>query len=344
MNILFDINHPAHVHLFRNAIAVLKSRGHQVTITARDKDVTLALLDAYKLSYICLSKAQKGIWKLGGELLHRQWKLIPILRRQKIQVCVSATGACSVHICKLLGIPALVFYDTEHAQLQNMLTVPFATRFITPGSFKKRYGKNHLTYNGIHDLAYLHPSYFTPDTGISARLGLQANEKFVLMRFVSWEAAHDIGKKRMSLEFKKKLIDLCARYARVFIISESPLNGAFEAFRLSVSPEKILDVLNIATLYIGDGGSMATEAAVLGTPSVFVSSLTAGVFDELEKNYGLMRTFTPDQEETILQAVEKILKDPDVKSTWRTKQKKFLDDKINVTDYFFETILKYAKN
>jgi predicted glycosyltransferase len=164
------------------------------------------------------------------------------------------------------------------------------------------------------------------------------------MRFVSWEAAHDIGKKRMSLEFKKTLIDLCARYARVFIISESPLNGTFEEFRLSVSPEKILDVLNLAALYIGDGGSMATEAAILGTPSIFVSSLTAGVFDELERNYGLMMTFTPDQEEGILQAVEKILKDPHGKDTWRAKKKKFLEDKINVTDYFVETILKYAKN
>ena len=86
---------------------------------------------------------------------------------------------------------------------------------------------------------------FSEEIAARTELGLQANEKFVLMRFVSWEAAHDIGKKRMSLEFKKKLIDLCARYARVFIISESPLSGAFEAFRLSVSPEKILDVLNI---------------------------------------------------------------------------------------------------
>ena len=89
---------------------------------------------------------------------------------------------------------------------------------------------------------------------------------------------------------------------------------------------------------------MATEAAVLGTPSFFVSSLTAGVFDELEKNYGLMKTFTPDQEGVILQAVEGILKDPGIKNTWRAKRERFLEDKINVTDYFLETILKYAKN
>ena len=343
MNILFDINHPAHVHLFRNAIKALESKGHYITITARDKDVTLPLLEAYKIPYISLSKAQKGLLGLGFELLMRQFKLFSILHKNKIRVCVSATGACSVHVCKLLGIPSLVFYDTEHAQLQNALTIPFATSFITPSSFKKRYGENHITYNGVHDLAYLHPKYFTPDADIAKSLGILNDERFVLMRFVSWGAAHDIGQKRMTLEFKKTLIDLCSQYAKVFIVSESPLSPEFEAYRLAVPPEKILDVLNLATVYIGDGGSMATEAAILGTPSVFISSLSAGVFDELEKGYGLMRAFTPDQESQIYATIEELLEEDNAKSSWNDKRKKFLEDKVNVTDFMLETILQYAE-
>ena len=38
MRVLIDILHPAHVHFFRNFHAEMEGRGHQVCITARDKD------------------------------------------------------------------------------------------------------------------------------------------------------------------------------------------------------------------------------------------------------------------------------------------------------------------
>ena len=51
MRVLFDMGHPAHVHFFKNTIKNLKRDGHQVKITARNKEVTLALLKAYGLDY-----------------------------------------------------------------------------------------------------------------------------------------------------------------------------------------------------------------------------------------------------------------------------------------------------
>ena len=43
MNILVDIGHPAHVHLFKNMIWNLEEDGHEVKITARDKEIALYL-------------------------------------------------------------------------------------------------------------------------------------------------------------------------------------------------------------------------------------------------------------------------------------------------------------
>jgi len=40
MKILIDMGHPAHVYFFKNTIWELEKRGHQVKVTARDKDVT----------------------------------------------------------------------------------------------------------------------------------------------------------------------------------------------------------------------------------------------------------------------------------------------------------------
>jgi predicted glycosyltransferase len=56
MRYLFDIGHPAHVHYFRNAIRILQSRGHEVSITTRDKEISLYLLDKLGFQYTCRGK------------------------------------------------------------------------------------------------------------------------------------------------------------------------------------------------------------------------------------------------------------------------------------------------
>lgn len=60
MKILFDMGHPAHVHFFKNAIWELEKRGHQVKVTAREKDVTLELLGAYKIPYVVRGRLSTG--------------------------------------------------------------------------------------------------------------------------------------------------------------------------------------------------------------------------------------------------------------------------------------------
>ncbi len=52
-------------------------------------------------------------------------------------------------------------------------------------------------------------------------LGLKANEKFIIIRFVSWEASHDKGEKGLSYQQKHEITDICSKYARVFISSEN---------------------------------------------------------------------------------------------------------------------------
>ena len=41
MRILIDVNHPAHVHLFRCAAGEWGSKGHEVCWVARDKDIVV---------------------------------------------------------------------------------------------------------------------------------------------------------------------------------------------------------------------------------------------------------------------------------------------------------------
>ena len=58
--IIFDVGHPAHVHLFRNAIGILAEIGCEIKIVARPQEITLDLLRAYNLEYESL-KHYKGL-------------------------------------------------------------------------------------------------------------------------------------------------------------------------------------------------------------------------------------------------------------------------------------------
>ena len=45
MNVLIDINHPAHVHLFRNVYAMLVEHGNKVLVVVKEIPSAMKLLD-----------------------------------------------------------------------------------------------------------------------------------------------------------------------------------------------------------------------------------------------------------------------------------------------------------
>ena len=63
------------------------------------------------------------------------------------------------------------------------------------------------------------------------------------------------------------------KYVKVFISSEGLMPTDMENFRLNVPSEKIHDVLYYASLYFGEGGTMCSESAMLGTPAIQISGL-----------------------------------------------------------------------
>jgi len=339
MNVLFDINHPGHVHFFKNAIQILKTQGHAVTVTARDKEVAVELLENYNIEHQTLSKANRGFLGLAVELLSRELQLISIFKKNKIDICASVTGAATVHVSTLFGKPSLVFYDTEHAKIQNSITNPFATQYITPDCYLGERRKNQVTYTGVHELAYLHPNYFTPDKSIFSLLKIKEDSKFSIIRFVAWGASHDVGQKGISLELKRKLITELSSQGHVFIVSESTLDAEFEPYRLVIQPEKIHDVLFYASLFIGEGATMASECACLGTPAIYVNSLKLGYITEEEK-YGLV--YDLENEEEILAKVKEIIR-AENKDEWQNQKNKFLANKIDVTQFIVNSILKYEQ-
>ncbi len=342
MRILVDLTHPAHVHFFKQAIWKWKDRGHQVFITSREKDITIELLNSYGIEYICISKYGSGLLGLFKELIVRDYKLYKLARKFRLDILVAIGGVSVAHVGRLIGKPSIVFYDSEFAKLSNRITFPFTDVICTPSCYKEHIGNKQVRYNGYHELAYLHPNWFTPNPNILTEVGLTENDRFFVLRFVSWGAAHDIGQRGFSQEGMEKLITELQKYGRVIITSEAELPQKLKKHYFSLSPDKMHDLLYYATMYIGEGVTMASEAAVLGTPSIFVSSLDCGYIGELRDKYNLIYSFS-DENEAINKIIELIRKD-DLKNEWRKRREIMLKDKIDVTRWMIDFVENYPES
>lgn len=338
MNIVVDINHPAHVHFFRNFARGAEKLGHKVMITASDKDVALSLLDYYGFRHTLLGSYGKGLLNKIINLPiidYRMWRAVKDFKPDVMTGIASARAAHAAALTK--GCKAYIFDDTEHAVMQIALYMPFAHKVCVPDCFTGPRKKKHLPYAGYHELAYLHPEVFTPDPEVVKECGLSPDEKYFIARFVGWDATHDIGHKGFSLEGKIRLVRELEKYGRVVITSEKALPPEVEKHRMNFHPAKMHHVMAFASMYVGEGATMASEAAVLGVPSIYVNSLNMGYIKDEEKR-GLLYNL-PEEEAALSKAVE-LAESGSVKEEFRKKRELLLKDKINVTKWMLETILK----
>ena len=340
MKIIIDILHPAHVHVFKNFIRLMKERGHQITVTARDKDVALGLLDSYGIEYIKISKIANGKIGLFFELLKRDLEFYKITRKIKPDVMIGCMGPTISVVGWLMRIPRVVFYNNETAKLTNSFSQPLANAFVTSTSYEAKVHGEHITHNSYHELAYLHPNYFKPNASVLKLAGLKEGDKFFIVRFVSWQSSHDIGAKGLSN--KEEFIRELEKYGKVFISSEKKLPDSLEKYKLNIPVHKMHDLMAYSSLCVGESATIAAEAALLGVPSIYIANTMRGYTNELEKDYGLVCNFKT-QEEGIKKALE-LLKNNNLKEEWLIKREKMLNDKIDLTKWMIDFVenKKYA--
>lgn len=346
MNILFDINHPAHVHFFRNAISALKQQGHRVWVTAREKEMTTVLLRQYRIPHLVVSHMDKGRAGLAKELILHESRVLRLIRREAISVVLAIGGTFMVHACKMLGIPSLVFYDTENAKLQNAITYPFAAKIFTPTCYEGNIGPRQVRYAGYHELAYLHPNHFTPDPTVLDALGVDPGDTYSVVRFVGWGASHDAGHSGLTAASKRRALGVFGQYGPVFITSEKGLPEDLKSYSLPIDFNRIHDALYYASLCYGESATMASESCVLGTPAIYIDNEGRGYTNEQEKRYGAVFNFTEsplDQSASIEKGIE-ILADPSSKDQWALKRKQLLAEKIDVTEMIIGLIDGLTKN
>jgi uncharacterized protein len=344
MKILIDIGHPAHIHYFKNITKILTSKGHKILFTTRDKEVTLKLLEYYNFEYINFGKPFKGIvGKIKGLGIFN-YKLFKIARIFNPDIFLSAGSIYASHVSWLLRKPHITLEDTYNME-QVRLYLPFTDVVLTGNYDHPPLGKREIKYSGYQELIYMHPKYFKPDKNILKELEVVDKDKFVILRFVSWAATHDKGHKGISVENKIKAVREFEKYAKVFISSEGVLPNELEKYHIKIHPSRMHDALAFASLFFGEGATMASECALLGVPSIFFNNNIIYYLENMKK-YGLVFNYSEsslDQEKAINKGSE-ILNTPGIIEVWQKRRQEMLNDHIDVTAFLVWFIENYPES
>ena len=348
MRVMIDIGHPAHVHFFKNFINSMKSKGHEIKITSRNKEVALDLLKSFGFAYENRGEIQTGLYHKAFGMIGIDRTLYHIAREFQPDILLGFHNPYIAHIAWLTGKPSIIFTDTENVRIASLLTFPFTNVICTPSCFRDKIPENkHIVFNGYKELAYLHPNHFTPDTDVYSLLGLGKNDPYIILRFISWAASHDVGLSGIRKDSEQEFIKSLETYGTVFISSERPLPANLEKYRLTLPPEKMHSVLSFANLYIGEGGTMAVEAALLGTPAIHIEAdaqgqptgAISGNFTELRDRYDMMY-FYADQEAALQKGCE-LLSDKNLKESWKKKREYLLSEKWDIAEWMTRFVEEY---
>lgn len=334
MKILIDIGHPAHVHLFKNFAKEMIDKSHEVLFTCRDKEFEIFLLKNNGFHYISFGKKYKSLLGKVWGMLKFDWKEFNVARKFKPDLFLSHGSPYAAHVAYLMCKPHLSFEDTFNYE-QVRLYEPFTKVIFTSDYRHPCVSKKEIHYSGYHELAYLHPKRFTPNGSILEELGVVGNEKYVIVRLVSWKATHDVGHKGIFYENKLKAIEEFSKFAKVFISSEAELPEELRKYQIKIEPHRMHDALAFASLIFGESSTMSEEAVMLGTPAVYLLTKSTFYTRHLEEDYGLMFNYSESEEDqikAIARGVE-LLQVKNIKERWKEKRDKMLADKIDVTAF-----------
>jgi hypothetical protein len=253
---------------------------------------------------------------------------------------IGIMGVSIAPVGRLLRVPSVVFYDTEVAKRTNAVVYPLATDVVTPDCYEGERRSNQTTYAGYHELAYLHPNRFVPDPDRLAAYGLDADRPYAVVRFVGQDSSHDGDEVSIGDAAKSAMVTALAQAGSVVVSSERPVPDSIGMYRLDGPVGDIHHVLAQASVVIGESATMASEAAVLGTPSIFLGQTSRGYVNELADRYQLIDRRRPAEWQGATEAAVKLLGSRGTSGP--SGHDRMLHDKVDVTAWM-DTFLEHYR-
>lgn len=272
MKIWIDFINTPQVSFWVPFIKEFKKDDHEILLTCRDSGNTIDLLKQQGLEFKVIGrKVGKGYFQKILYFPKRIIKLYFFIRKNKPDIAASQSSFYQPVVARFLGIRCLYTNDNEHAK-GNSLGFVFANIVLLPvalqnENFVKKWPlKSKIAfYPGVKEAVYLSRQpeliQFIP-----------GKKSIIYFRPEPWSAQYYNGplnffdETLLSLSSEYKIIILPRDRNQIVHYKQKKFNNIFVAEK----PLNLKDIISDCLLFIGAGGSMTREVAVLGIPVVSI--------------------------------------------------------------------------
>jgi uncharacterized protein len=282
MRIWVDLTNSPHVLVLRPIIAVLRARGADVRVTARDFAQTVEL--AKRLGVDCEVIGHHRGARLGAKavgLAERSAAVARWARRNGPFDLALGHGSNDVTVAaRLLRIRCSTMFDYEWATVQHTVNCRLAQAIVVPDAIPPerldRYGARGKLqrYPGLKEEYYL--ADFEPDRGVLTALRLDATQPIAVVRTPPSVSLYH----RFENDLFAQVLDRLRGTQAVVLPRVEEQRAQLDGF---IVPEHAIDAQSLiafADVVVSAGGTMNREAVALGTPVWTTFEGRLGAVDE----------------------------------------------------------------
>ena len=307
MRVWIDVSNSPQVPFFRPLIALLRDRGHEVSVTTREYAQTTELLSLHGIQHDVVGPRHGGARAAGKAraMGGRLRALRGYARRQHFDIALAHASHELPMVARSLNVPSAYAFDYEFARVQHGFGCRAARRVVVPDAIPQdrldRLGARAAKvrrYPGLKEEYYLHG--FVPDPSVLDLLEVDRDRVLVVVRTPPDVSLYH----REANPLFGDVVERLGRDTHVHAVvlprtTEQRAEIAGRGLPSVLVPESAVDaqsLVALSDLVVSAGGTMNREAVALGVPVYTTFAGRLGAVDTGLVQQGRLRVLTSADE------------------------------------------------
>jgi predicted glycosyltransferase len=304
MKVWLDILTPKQANFLGELNHKLEASGVKTFLTTREYREVNELLQLRGIKATQIGR--HGGEKLKDKLVessNRVSALTKLVAEEEIDAAISFSSPEAARVAFGLKLPHYCVSDSPHAEAVSRLTVPLSLKlfspWIIPVSAWTRYGihpRDVVRYRALDPIAWL--SHSRGNSKILDSLKLDQSKPIVVVRTPEEYASYLFSRHESIVsnvtDTIAKLVDVNGQSSQIVVLPRYETQGQRFERRFGnriIVPEHVVDAVSLlrcSSVFLGGGGTMTAEAALLGVPVISYYPGEATFVERFLIRYGLV--------------------------------------------------------
>ena len=299
MKIWIDVLTPKQL-LFSEPIIEKLSKKHKILCTSRSYNEVSKLSKIRHFKMIFVGKHGENKNSKLEKSLERMKKLYPVITRFSPDLTISFCSPEAARISYGLAIKHIAFCDSPHAEAVMRLTLPLIQKLLVPWIIpKKEFSKYGIDLKNIVPYRAIDAAITIKRKPVEKKIFLKDSKKNILVRIEEEKASYVSNPnkiipiiKKIVDEFKEENILIIGRYSNQIRKIKKITGNKAKVLGMSFDGKHLLENIDV---FIGSGGTMTAESALMGIPTISYNAVPNFVEQYLVKKKLVVRETNPSK-------------------------------------------------